>query len=68
MVRFTAPSIEQLPRAGGGIVLRSRVPAPPHKGYLNQRAVLARRAAAVARLYDDGDPDVIRAGSAGVGA
>jgi feruloyl-CoA synthase len=31
------------------------------KGYLNQRAVLDRRAAAVARLYRDDDPDVIRA-------
>jgi feruloyl-CoA synthase len=29
------------------------------KGYLNQRAILARRAADVARLYS-GDPDVIR--------
>ena len=30
------------------------------KGYINQRAVLLRRAALVARLYDDTDPDVIR--------
>lgn len=41
---------------------------PPHadsgeitdKGYINQRAVLARRAEAVARLYDGGDGAVIR--------
>lgn len=31
------------------------------KGYINQRAVLARRAAEVAALYDDGDARVIRA-------
>ncbi len=31
------------------------------KGYLNQRAVLERRAAHVERLYRDDDPDVIRA-------
>jgi feruloyl-CoA synthase len=31
------------------------------KGYLNQRAVRDRRAALVARLYDDGDGSVIRA-------
>ena len=30
------------------------------KGYLNQRAVLTRRAHLVERLYDDRDPDVIR--------
>jgi feruloyl-CoA synthase len=30
------------------------------KGYINQRAVLERRAALVERLYADGDPDVIR--------
>jgi feruloyl-CoA synthase len=29
------------------------------KGYINQRAVLDRRAALVERLYADGDPDVI---------
>ncbi len=29
------------------------------KGYLNQRALLARRADAVRRLYRDGDPDVV---------
>jgi feruloyl-CoA synthase len=34
------------------------------KGYLNQRAVLDRRAALVERLYSD-DPDVIRASSSG---
>lgn len=42
--------------------------APPHadsgeitdKGYINQRAVLARRAEAVARLYDESDAAVIR--------
>jgi feruloyl-CoA synthase len=31
------------------------------KGYLNQRAILARRAAAVATLYRDDEPAVIRA-------
>jgi feruloyl-CoA synthase len=31
------------------------------KGYLNQRAVLERRAAEVERLYEEGDPMVIRA-------
>jgi feruloyl-CoA synthase len=31
------------------------------KGYINQRAVLARRAADVAALYAEGDPRVIRA-------
>jgi feruloyl-CoA synthase len=30
------------------------------KGYINQRAVLARRAALVERLYDDGAPEVLR--------
>ncbi len=30
------------------------------KGYINQRAVLVRRAALVERLYADDDPDVIR--------
>jgi feruloyl-CoA synthase len=30
------------------------------KGYINQRAVLERRAALVERLYDEGDPEVIR--------
>jgi feruloyl-CoA synthase len=30
------------------------------KGSLNIRAILARRAAALARLYDDNDPEVIR--------
>jgi feruloyl-CoA synthase len=30
------------------------------KGYINQRAVLARRAGLVERLYADGDPEVIR--------
>ena len=29
-MRFRAPAIEQLPRPGGGFVLRSREPAPPH--------------------------------------
>ncbi len=31
------------------------------KGYLNQRAILARRSAAVAMLYRDDEPAVIRA-------
>ena len=30
------------------------------KGSLNIRAILTRRADALARLYDDNDPDVIR--------
>ncbi len=30
------------------------------KGYINQRAVLERRAALVERLYSEGDPEVIR--------
>ncbi|MBX3273955.1 MAG: feruloyl-CoA synthase [Sandaracinaceae bacterium] len=30
------------------------------KGYVNQRRVLERRAALVARLYDDADPEVLR--------
>ena len=30
------------------------------KGSLNVRAITARRAAALARLYDDNDPEVIR--------
>jgi feruloyl-CoA synthase len=34
------------------------------KGYLNQRAVLERRAALVERLYSD-DPEVIRAPASG---
>ncbi len=34
------------------------------KGYLNQRAVLARRAAEVSRLFDDADPALIRPATA----
>ena len=30
------------------------------KGYVNQRAVLTRRAGSVERLFRDGDPDVMR--------
>ena len=39
------------------------------KGYVNQRAVLARRSALVERLFDDADPDVVRCpGAAGASA
>ncbi|HHN73089.1 MAG TPA: hypothetical protein ENK13_03270, partial [Thermopetrobacter sp.] len=35
------------------------------KGSINQRLVLRRRAAQVARLWDDADPEVIRPAPAG---
>jgi feruloyl-CoA synthase len=31
------------------------------KGYINQRAVIARRTAEIAALYEDGNPRVMRA-------
>jgi feruloyl-CoA synthase len=68
-----AAALKRLAAQGGGssqCPTRALVQAEPpstdageitDKGYINQRAVLARRAAAVAALYDDADPRVIRA-------
>jgi len=63
LARHAATAVSSSTRIARVLVM----PEPPSidageitdKGYLNQRAILARRAADVARLYSD-DPDVIR--------
>ncbi|CAN5594442.1 feruloyl-CoA synthase [soil metagenome] len=39
MVRFVPPSIERVPRPGGGFILRSRADAPPHARCLGDALV-----------------------------
>lgn len=65
-------ALQRLHAGGGGssqcptrAILQSEPPSADageitDKGYINQRAVLARRAADVAAMYADGDPRVIR--------
>jgi feruloyl-CoA synthase len=51
MARFVTPTIEQVPRPGGGTILRSRVPALPHLRCLGDALVRWAAAAPERTLY-----------------